>query len=112
MLVYSTDLGKVCPECCKPKNACVCKLTSQLAVGDGVVRIKRQTKGRKGKGVSMISGLPLNEKQLLALAKQLKKKSGCGGTVKDGVIEIQGDCRTLLKENLEKIGYNVKLAGG
>ncbi len=112
MLVYSTDLGELCPECGEPKGACICQQTSQLAVGDGVVRIKRQTKGRKGKGVSLISGLPLNEKQLLDLAKQLKKKSGCGGTVKDGVIEIQGDCRILLKDNLEKMGYNVKIAGG
>lgn len=80
--------------------------------GDGVVRVSRQTKGRKGSGVSVITGLPLNEKQLKKLAKQLKKKVGSGGTVRDGTIEIQGEHRDRLVELLQKLGYSAKRSGG
>jgi len=76
------------------------------------VRIRRETKGRKGKGVSLVSGLDLDEAALKTLAKQLKQKCSTGGTIKDGVIEIQGDHRDILKIELEKIGHTVKLAGG
>jgi translation initiation factor 1 len=79
---------------------------------DGVVRIRRETSGRKGKGVTTITGVPLAEKELKVLAKKLKKVCGTGGSLKDGVIEIQGDHRTALKGMLEKEGYTVKLAGG
>jgi len=80
--------------------------------GDGIVRISRQTKGRKGKGVSVITGIPLSSEKLEALAKQLKQRCGAGGTVKDGVIEIQGDHRDVLVLELKKLGYAAKLAGG
>ncbi len=80
--------------------------------GDGIVRIARQTKGRGGKGVCLITGVPLPELELKALAGKLKAKCGTGGTVKDGVIEIQGDNRQKLQAELEKMGYKVKLAGG
>ncbi|MEY0427270.1 stress response translation initiation inhibitor YciH, partial [Providencia rettgeri] len=80
--------------------------------GDGVVRIQRQTSGRKGKGVCLITGVDLDDAELTKLAAELKKKSGCGGPVKDGVIEIQGDKRDLLKSLLEAKGMKVKLAGG
>lgn len=110
-LVYSTDEGKVCTDCGKAKTACTCHQHPPASAGDGIIRIQRETKGRKGKGVSLITGLPLGHEQLQTLAKQLKKKCGCGGTVKNGVIEIQGDYRTLLKENLEQMGYKVKIAG-
>ena len=113
-LVYSTDSGRICPNCQNPVNDCSC---NSLNIGlpastDGIVRISRQTKGRKGKGVSIINGLPLNEVDMKELAGKLKAKCGTGGTVKDGAIEIQGDNRDKLKIELEKLGYKVKLAGG
>lgn len=101
-LVYSTDGGRVQEEEAKP----------QRPRGDGIVRIQRQTSGRKGKGVCLISGLDLDDGALDKLAAELKKKCGCGGSVKDGVIEIQGDKRDLLKQLLEAKGMKVKLAGG
>ena len=100
-LVYSTDSGRI-------KQA----PTEQVVESDGTVRIRRETKGRKGKGVSLVSGLALDDAALKALAKQLKQKCSTGGTVKDGVIEIQGDHREKLKAELEKLGHTVKLAGG
>jgi len=81
-------------------------------VGDGIVRIGRETKGRKGKGVTIISGVPLDPPGLLALGKELKKRCGSGGTVKDGIIEIQGDHRDMLLEELQKRGWKVKRCGG
>jgi len=110
-LVYSTETGKLCPGCGQAPKQCSCKKT-QAVPSDGVVRISRQTKGRKGAGVSLITGVPLVEAELKSLAKNLKQKCGTGGTIKDGVIEIQGDHRELLCELLQKAGYTVKLAGG
>jgi translation initiation factor 1 len=100
-LVYSTDAGRI-----KETQ------TAQTIETDGIVRIRRETKGRKGKGVTTVSGVGLAEAELKTLAKQLKQKCSTGGTVKDGVIEIQGDHRDKLKVELEKLGHNVKLAGG
>ena len=100
-LVYSTDGGKID----KPKQS------KKAPQSDGIVRIHRETKGRKGKGVILIKGLQLDEKALKALAKDIKKRTGTGGCVKDFVIEIQGDQRELVKSLLEKKGYTVKLAG-
>ncbi|WP_421080789.1 stress response translation initiation inhibitor YciH [Serratia fonticola] len=101
-LVYSTDSGRIKQEEGKPERA----------KGDGIVRIQRQTSGRKGKGVCLITGVDLDDAALDKLAAELKKKCGCGGSVKDGVIEIQGDKRDLLKQLLEAKGMKVKLAGG
>ncbi len=100
-LVYSTDAGRI-------KET----VSEQPIDTDGIVRIRRETKGRKGKGVTTVSGVGLAEAELKTLAKQLKQKCSTGGTVKDGVIEIQGDHREKLKTELEKLGHNVKLAGG
>ena len=111
-LVYSTDTGKICPGCGKPVAQCACRKSQAVAKHDGIVRISRQTKGRNGKGVSCVTGLALPREKLEALAKQLKRSCGAGGTVKDGVIEIQGDHREALAVALEKLGYAVKLAGG
>jgi len=112
-LVYSTTVGRMCPGCLRPLPECVCKDRSRPRDGgDGVVRLSRETKGRKGAGVSLVRGLPLADAELAKLAKQLKARCGVGGTVKDGVIELQGDQRDKLKELLEKEGYVVKLAGG
>ena len=110
-LVYSTDRGRICPGCGHPVGQCCCSKKSQPQ-GDGIVRISRETKGRKGSGVSLISGLQLDGAELKKLAKQLKQKCGSGGSIKNGVIEIQGDHRELLKAELEKQGHKVKLAGG
>lgn len=101
-LVYSTDSGRID----EPKAAVV------RPKGDGIVRVQRQTSGRKGKGVCLITGVDLDDAALEKLAAELKKKCGCGGAVKEGVIEIQGDKRDLLKQLLEAKGMKVKLAGG
>lgn len=100
-LVYSTEAGRICPKCSRPVAECQCKKQQQAAVqGDGKVRISLSTKGRKGKGVTLVTGLAMPPGELKALAKELKQKCGTGGTVKQGVIEIQGDQRELLKELL------------
>jgi translation initiation factor 1 len=111
-LVYSTGIGRRCPQCLRAVTDCVCKGKSKPAHGNGVVRVSRETKGRAGKGVSIITGLPLNEDQLAQLATQLKKRCGTGGTVKEGAIEIQGDHRDLLVAELCKLGFQAKKAGG
>ena len=101
-LVYSTETGRIksqAPKATRPK-------------GDGIVRIQRQTSGRKGAGVSLITGLDLPDDELKTLASELKKRCGCGGAIKNGVIEIQGEKRDLLKQLLEQKGFIVKLAGG
>lgn len=111
-LVYSTDKGRLCPDCEQPKAQCRCKRQTGAATGDGIVRLQRQTQGRAGKAVIVISGLQLASDQLKALAKTLKQRCGCGGAVKDDTIEIQGDHRDTLKAALETLGYTVKLSGG
>lgn len=111
-LVYSTEHGNACPKCGRPLSACACGKKSVPPKGDGVVRIQRQTKGRKGSGVCLITGLPLAGADLEKLAKQLKQRCGSGGTVKDGIVEIQGDHRETLLAELKKLGYAAKLAGG
>ena len=102
-LVYSTDKGRIRPEDAVPASP---------PSGDGIVRIRRETSGRKGKGVTTISGLPLDNGTMVQMAKKLKQLCGTGGTVKDGVVEIQGDHREKIRDALVKEGYTVKLAGG
>ena len=111
-LVYSTEFGKVCPKCGNPVSKCICSKRIPGIPNDGIVRISRETKGRRGSGVSIITGIALDDNDLKKLAKQLKKRCGTGGTVKSGAIEIQGDHRDVLKEALSKLGYTVKLSGG
>jgi len=111
-LVFSTDQGKHCPDCSLPIEKCQCKKNTHVYQNDGFVRISRETKGRKGKGVTLISGAPGTETEIKKLAKMLKQKCSCGGAVKDGVIEIQGDQRALIKKELEALGYKIKLSGG
>lgn len=110
-LVFSTEQGRMCPDCRQPVDGCECGPT-QPPVGDGVVRVSRETKGRKGKGVTLVTGIPLAEKELKALAKVLKARCGTGGTVKEGVVEIQGDQRDVLVPLLREKGWTVKKAGG
>lgn len=110
--VYSTDQGRLCPDCARPREACICRQQQQRPVGDGIVRVSRETKGRKGKGVTLVSGVPLPDEELKQLGTRLKQLCGTGGTVKDGVIEIQGDQRDRLFTWLEQQGYKVRKAGG
>lgn len=110
-VVYSTDQGRHCPDCSKPIQQCQCKQKT-LPEGDGIIRLSRETKGRKGKGVTLITGLPLPDGELKKLAKELKQHCGTGGSIKNGVIEIQGDQRNLLQLTLQAKGYQVKLSGG
>ncbi|WP_323844548.1 stress response translation initiation inhibitor YciH [Microbulbifer magnicolonia] len=100
--VYSTDRGRIEEEP-KPESR---------REGDGIVRIQRETKGRKGKGVTCVRGLPGTDSELKLLLAEMKKRCGCGGALKDGVIEIQGDKREEIKALLESRAYKVKLAGG
>lgn len=118
-LVYSTGQGRLCPECGRPLSDCRCKRSKpaapqpQTAVKtDGIVRVGRETKGRKGKGVTVITGVPLTDDALGEMATRLKKRCGSGGTVHEGVIEIQGDHRDTLVAELTKLGYTVRRVGG
>jgi len=111
-LVYSSSTGRICPECGKAAAACVCRKKGGASAGDGVVRVRRETKGRGGKTVTVISGLPLDEAGVKALAGELKRRCGTGGTVKDGLVEIQGDHRELLLAELASRGFRAKAAGG
>lgn len=114
-LVYSTESGRMCPDCRQPLASCQCKALARAAarpVGDGVVRVWRETKGRGGKAVTLVRGLPLTDAEIDALAKQLKTACGSGGTVKDGVVEIQGDHVARLVEWLAARSFKVKRAGG
>ncbi len=111
--VYSTRHGKLCPACGEPVAQCSCERNVRPGTGDGIVRVGRETKGRKGSGVTVIAGVPLGRAELKQLGAQLKQRCGCGGTVrKDGVIEIQGDHRDRLVKELEGRGWVVRRSGG
>ncbi|ARN76187.1 translation initiation factor Sui1 [Oceanicoccus sagamiensis] len=111
-VVYSTDQGRHCPDCSNPIDNCQCKQPSAAPTGDGIVRLQLETKGRKGKGVTLVTGLPLAGAELKKLAKELKQRCSTGGAIKDGVIEIQGDQRKILEQTLQAKGYTVKFSGG
>ena len=110
-IVYSTEHGRMCPDCGRPIADCRCN-SGGKGKGDGIVRVGRETKGRKGKGVTVVTGVPATPAELVELAGDLKRKCGSGGTVRDGVIEIQGDHRDLLVADLTRRGFTVKRAGG
>jgi len=109
-LVYSTESGRMCPDCRQPAAQCVCK-SKAVPAGDGVVRVSRQTKGRGGKSVTLVKGLALDAVSLALLGKQLRTACGSGGTVKDGVIEVQGDHCELVMETLRAHGHHPKRSG-
>ena len=102
----------MCPKCNHPVGDCVCGKDRPGAPKDGVVRVSRETKGRKGKGVTLLTGVPLAAAELPALAKRLKNLCGAGGTIRDGVIEIQGDHRDRIVAELQGRGWTVKRVGG
>jgi translation initiation factor 1 len=107
------DTGEnVCPACRQPAGRCSCRAKAEPIRGKGTVRVGRETKGRRGKGVTIVWDLPLGEPEIAALAARLKERCGTGGTVRDGRIEIQGDQRDRVAAELEKLGYKVKRSGG
>jgi translation initiation factor 1 len=111
-IVYSTGIGTLCPNCRRAVRDCVCPKGAPGAASLRAVRVGRETKGRAGKGVTTITGLPLSASEIDALAAQLKKRCGSGGTVRDGVIEIQGDHRDTIVAALIQLGWPAKKSGG
>lgn len=111
-LVYSTDHGRICPRCGQSFILCGCGVNKEKPKNDGVVRVSRSARGRKGKGVMVITGVPLDSDGLRKLGKELKVKFGVGGSVKNGIIEMQGDFREKIQEELKQHGWTVKLSGG
>jgi translation initiation factor 1 len=112
-LVYSTEGGRMCPVCRRPLASCACAAKAAAPVGDGVVRVSRESKGRGGKTVTVVRGLALDAQALAALGKRLRAACGSGGTAKDGVLEIQGDHAERVVELLRAEGIaNAKRAGG
>lgn len=109
-IVYTTDQGNLCPDCRQPVSACQCQDTAPA--GDSIIRLHRQTRGRRGKAVTLITGLPLTGTDLKAVARELKNRFGVGGAIEGPDILIQGDQREVIKPLLEAQGYTVKLAGG
>jgi translation initiation factor 1 len=109
--VYSSSEGRLCPECAKAMAFCAC-VHRNKPTGDGIVRVRRETKGRGGKTVTVVAGATLGEAELKVLAGELKRRCGSGGTIKDWTIEIQGDHVELLVSELNKRGFKVKRAGG
>jgi translation initiation factor 1 len=110
-LVYSTDAGRMCPQCRQPQAACLCSAAPARPLGDGIVRVSRETQGRKGKTATVVRGLPLGDAELADLGRRLKALCGCGGTVKDGVIEVQGEHRDRVAQFLQQAGWTVKRTG-
>ncbi|UCE86117.1 MAG: stress response translation initiation inhibitor YciH [Deltaproteobacteria bacterium] len=108
--VYSSRRGRICRDCGRPAKRCVCRASPRAAPGDGVVRVRREL--RRGKPVTTVSGLPLASDALRALAGDLKRRCGAGGSAKDGVIEIQGDQRERVLAELAERGYRAVRAGG
>ncbi|MBP2673857.1 MAG: translation initiation factor [Deltaproteobacteria bacterium] len=112
VLVYSTDRGLVCPKCRLPVAKCSCRRESPPPKGDGIVRVRRETRGHGGKTVTAAEGIPLGGEALRELCSDLKRLCGTGGTVKDGVVQIQGDHREKILSELSRRGFTVKAAGG
>ena len=112
-LVYSTDAGRMCPDCRHAVARCQCRAASRAGpAGDGKVRVLRETKGRGGKAVTVVRGVPLPPDELATLGKALRTACGSGGTVKDGVVEVQGDHLDRVMTLLRERGWTVVRAGG
>jgi translation initiation factor 1 len=111
-IVYSTGVGSLCPNCRRAVRECVCPKGVPGAPPSVAVRVGREVKGRAGKGVTTVRGLPMSAADIDSLATHLKKRCGSGGTVRDGVIEIQGDHRDAVVAELIKRGWPAKKSGG
>jgi translation initiation factor 1 len=122
-LVYSSEAGRICPACGRKVSVCSCRGKGARAridaraqaeaerASDGIVRVGRSSKGRGGKVVTTVTGVPGGDDALRALAAELKRSCGTGGSVKDGVIEIQGEHRDALVQALESRGFKTKRVG-
>ncbi len=118
--VWSSESGRICPECGNPVSSCTCKKKKDLKTeknlrnfpDDGIIRIMRETKGHGGKTVTIIGNISIDNSKLKDMAKQLKNRCGTGGTIKDNEIIIQGDHREVILQELTKQGYRAKIAGG
>ncbi|TDI13660.1 MAG: translation initiation factor Sui1 [Acidobacteria bacterium] len=110
--VYSTGVGRLCPTCGQPALRCTCKQVPPPSTGDGIVRVGLESRGRHGKTVTIISGVPLAGEALRRMARELKRHCGAGGAVKAGVIEIQGDHRDRVLAELQQAGFHVQRVGG
>lgn len=112
-IVYSTGLGRICAGCRRPEAGCVCRtVAGQNQRITRAIRVARAVQGRGGKAVTLISGLPMTDEQLQALAGELKRRCGSGGTVREGCIEIQGEHRDTLVAELLRRGFAAKRSGG
>jgi len=111
-LVWSSEQGRICPGCGKAVPSCICSRKPERPTGDGVVRVRRETKGRGGKTVTVVTGVPGDDATVAKLGGELKRRCGTGGTVKEGGIEIQGDHCDLIIAELARRGFTVKRAGG
>jgi translation initiation factor 1 len=111
-IVYSTGIGSLCPNCRRPVRDCVCPKGVPGAAKAAAVRVGREVKGRAGKGVTTVTGLPMTLSDIESLATRLKKRCGSGGTVREGIIEIQGDHRDVVVAELIKLGWAAKKSGG
>ena len=111
-IIYSTGVGSLCPNCRRPVRECVCPKGVPGAAKPAAVRVGREIKGRAGKGVTTVTGLPMSASDIESLATRLKKRCGSGGTVREGVIEIQGDHRDTVVAELIKLGWPAKKSGG
>jgi translation initiation factor 1 len=111
-IVYSTGIGSLCPNCRRAVRECVCPKGAPGAAKPTAVRVGRETKGRAGRGVTTVTGLPLAQTELTDLAAKLKKRCGSGGTIRDGIIEIQGEHRDTIVAELLKLGWQAKKSGG
>jgi translation initiation factor 1 len=109
-LVYSTDSGRMCPACRRAVAACTCAQQPRASAGDGIVRVSRESKGRGGKTVTLVRGLSIDDAALTLLGKRLRSACGTGGTVKDGVLEVQGDHAERVIAWLQAEGFVVKRA--
>jgi len=110
-LVYSTEQGRVCSRCARPLTSCSCTRERRQA-GDGAIRVQREVKGRRGKTVTTVTGIPGSDEVLRKLARHLKSRCGSGGSSKNGVIIIQGDHRDMIISELNGLGYTAKRSGG
>ena len=106
-IVYTTEQGRMCPDCARPVAACTCG-SKPAPAGDGIVRLQRQIKGRNGKPVTLITGLALDKPALKTLCKSLKSRFGVGGSCSEGDILIQGDLRDKLAQELTNRGFKVR----
>jgi translation initiation factor 1 len=111
-IIYSTGIGNLCPNCRRPVRDCVCPKGAPGAAKPAAVRVGREIKGRAGKGVTTVTGLPLSLSDIASLAAKLKQRCGSGGSVRGGVIEIQGDHRDAIVADLTKLGWAAKKSGG